>query len=152
MGKYGDTLKGYGKPKQNNNMAANLEVTYDLNNSKAAQELDSQLDNIIKNIEGIITGSDGNREEWVKKLVLGVHASHPGMGVMAIHPKHEIHGPNASWTHFHREFKKVWGTAGFEIYLIRPRSGTVVTNLGDGGFINWCFVGHSKRDGAVVTF
>ncbi|MBN8246523.1 MAG: hypothetical protein J0L84_03675 [Verrucomicrobia bacterium] len=131
-------------------MPADIQI--DLSNTTVLHTVDTQLSQLLHNFEGLFQGTDGPREEWVRSLHNHFHQSYPGYGVMVIHPKHEIHGPEHSWMGVHKEFKKTWGTVGFTVYVIRKGSGTVVTNLGDGGFINWCFSGHSRRDGSVATF
>ena len=129
-------------------------VEINLNNKKSTKALDEQLAKFVNNLSYTFSGNnDGDREHWVENVHKHFTASYPGYGVMVIHAgQDQITAPENSYEHFHLEYRKTFGTEGFEVYVIRKGSNTVITNKGDGGYINWRFSGHKKRDGKLVVF
>ncbi|KAF9900322.1 hypothetical protein EC991_007477 [Linnemannia zychae] len=70
--------------------------------------------------------------------------------IAIIHSPHVIDGER-----IHRHHEKPNGsftTKGYDVYLMPRGRRAVLTNLGDGGFINWRFSGDFNRDGQTVTF
>jgi hypothetical protein len=57
--------------------------------------------------------------------------------------------PNASACDVMAQERASYGSIIFDVYVIR--SG-IFRNIGDGGFINWCFSEFKSRDGLTVTF
>ncbi|MGB7754817.1 MAG: hypothetical protein WBL23_01985 [Salinisphaera sp.] len=135
-------------------MAVNLNASINLDNKSVVAGIDDQLTNFLNNVSDAISGnSDGDRAEWIEKIHNHFAKSFPDHGVMVIHKgQDQINAPENSYKHFHLEFRKSYGTEGFEIYVVRKGSGLVITNSGDGGFINWRFSGHDERDGSSVVF
>lgn len=130
------------------------DITIDLDNKTATKTIDKHLSNFIDNLSNMFSGnSDGNRDDWVKNVHKHYVKSFPGHGIMVIHKgQKQISASSNSYKHFHLEYRKTFGTEGFEIYVIKKGSGTIITNTGDGGYTNWCFSGYSNRDGKIVTF
>lgn len=135
-------------------MPANIDATINLDNKTTTATLDKYASDFLDNLGNMFSGNtDGDRAEWVKKVHDHFAASFPSHGIMVIHKGQDrVNAPPSSYKHFHLEYRKFFGTEGFEIYVIKRGSGLVITNTGDGGFINWRFSGANKRDGSTVTF
>jgi hypothetical protein len=90
-------------------------------------------------------GRDGEkRETFTKSYVTELHKQFPDCNFVVIHTHHSIRG------HFekgHSELPMTIGTCGYEVYSSPKDRGFVLTNHGDGGFINWAFIGSFVRHG-----
>lgn len=135
-------------------MPANIDAKIDLDNKTTTKTLDKYASDFLDNLGNLFVGrKDGDRADWVKKVHDHFAATFPSYGIMVIHKGQDrVNAPANSYKHFHLEYKKLFGTEGFEIYVIKRGSGVVITNSGDGGYINWRFSGAKKRDGSTVTF
>ncbi|KAF8639362.1 hypothetical protein AX17_001551 [Amanita inopinata Kibby_2008] len=120
-------------------------------------------DLLVKGITGIVNLiQDGikkdkiARGEFTLHLVKEMQKKNPKFNYVVCHTKHETHfhgRQGKDWGHSHKEFDiKLGGTVGYEIYW--ARSGTFVLK-GDGGYLNWAFIGNVKsrsKDGKTVVF
>jgi len=117
------------------------------------------MDMISKVVGGIKAGIEKDKElrgDFTSKLVGDMSHNNPAFNYVVCHTKHTtafdgVEGTD--WGHSHQEFDvKVGGTIGYEIYYLK--SG-VFTRQGDGGFLNWAYIGNVKStstDGKVITF
>jgi hypothetical protein len=131
-----------------------MSITIDLDNVKFTTTADQHLTNLINNLSSFFSGSlDDDREKWVMGIWKHFTTSFPGYGVMVIHKGQvEVSGSDNFYKHFHMKHKKIFGTEGFEIYVVKKESGVVITNTGEGGFMNWCFSGETRKNGKVVFY
>ncbi|KAL2610475.1 hypothetical protein R1flu_029048 [Riccia fluitans] len=83
-----------------------------------------------------------DRESAIGSIVNHLRAAHPDKNVMVCHPPHLPSLNNASKMHLELNTGLV-GTTGVDVYVFDDG---IFTNLGDGGFINWCFDGNFVRD------
>ncbi|WP_413614750.1 hypothetical protein MRB56_12645 [Halomonas cupida] len=135
-------------------MPVDLSAEINLDNKSITAAADKYLTHFVDNLMQMLSGlNDGDREKWVEKVHKHFSETFPQHGVMVIHKgQDQINAPEDSYKHFHLEFRKTFGTEGFEVYVIKKGSGLVISNTGDGGFINWRFSGQKNRDGGAVTF
>ena len=135
-------------------MATSIEASINLDNKAVTKSADKIAADFLENVGNTLSGNKhGDREEWVETVHKHFATAFPSHGIMVIHKGQDVIAPASnSYKKFHLEFKKFFGTEGFEIYVVKRGSGTVITNLGDGGFINWRFSGAANRDGKTVTF
>ncbi|KAJ7581839.1 hypothetical protein C8J56DRAFT_1056841 [Mycena floridula] len=112
------------------------------------------IGNLVKDIKD----EKKNREIFVKNLLAGLVAKDSSFNYMIIHTKHTAKWEGIDGQHWHKEHVKcdtihlLKKSVGYEVYA--GKAG-VVTNNGDGGFINWSFQGRFTRSGKsnnVVTF
>ena len=95
---------------------------------------------------------NGERSEFAISVVK--HMMAVGYNAACIHPVSVGHRWDALIT-FEPKFRVglVERTISYKCYVARRGQGMVVTNTGDGGFINWAYGGWGvHRDGGTVTF
>ena len=93
------------------------------------------------------------REAFTQKTAQDFAAKFPGYNVMVVHTKHTWYKGDGQFRHHqHVEFPWGMGSYGYEIYLCKKGTTQYFRNLGDGGYINWCFIGNFQREGKWVTF
>jgi hypothetical protein len=95
---------------------------------------------IIKKVEG---DDNEKRAAFTRQTVEDARQQFPDYNVVIIHPAHTVSGERV---HQHVELGMAVGTCGYEVYLSRAQDSFTLTNNGDGGFINWAFIGYN-RDG-----
>ncbi|KAF6747003.1 hypothetical protein DFP72DRAFT_1075827 [Ephemerocybe angulata] len=111
---------------------------------------------ILKTILGEVQRDEQGRGEFTQKTVVEGRRLWPTLNWVICHPAHTTRfsgEQGVSWGHSHVEFDiKIGGTIGYEVYWFE--SGTFERH-GDGGFLNWAFVGDvasTSNGGATVTF
>lgn len=87
-----------------------------------------------------------NRDEFAKSVARHYH--YAGFNVAVVHPSSSGSGQASDFS-----MHPKWGlsTISYKVYLGVPGNRMVVTNHGDGGFINWAYHGNvQQRDGGTV--
>ncbi|KAL0955224.1 hypothetical protein HGRIS_004126 [Hohenbuehelia grisea] len=122
--------------------------TSQLEGRQAAQIASAVIGGITQIIGGIQDGIKQdklNRGEFTKNLVSQMHQQHPDFNWIVCHTKHtyKFDGQRGvDWDHRHQEFDiKVGGTIGYEIYNLKSGD---FTRQGDGGYLNWAYIGNIK--------
>ncbi|RDB14946.1 hypothetical protein Hypma_016156 [Hypsizygus marmoreus] len=112
--------------------------------------------NVVGRIKAGIKEDKNKRSGFTQDLVGQLNAKDPKLNYVICHTKHTTAFDGVSgkdWGHSHQEFDvKIGGTVGYEIYW--AKSGKF-TRKGDGGFLNWAYIGNIKSkssDGKVITF
>ncbi|RDB14945.1 hypothetical protein Hypma_016158 [Hypsizygus marmoreus] len=97
-----------------------------------------------------------NRSKFTQDLVNALNSKSPKLNYVICHTKHStaFEGTKGTdWGHAHQEFDiKVGGTIGYEIYWFTAGK---FTRQGDGGYLNWAYVGNVKSkspDGKEIVF
>lgn len=112
--------------------------------------------NVVGSIKAGIAADKNARSGFTQDLVGKMNAKNPKFNYVICHTKHKtaFDGKQGTdWGHSHQEFDiKVGGTVGYEIYW--AKSGKF-TREGDGGFLNWAYIGNIKSkssDGKEIVF
>ncbi|KAF9465411.1 hypothetical protein BDZ94DRAFT_1234573 [Collybia nuda] len=112
--------------------------------------------NVVGSIKAGIAQDKKNRGNFTQKLVGDMRAKSPQFNWVICHTKHKtaFDGTRGKdWGHSHQEFDvKIGGTVGYEIYYFKSGK---FTRQGDGGFLNWAYIGNVKSkssDGKEITF
>lgn len=92
---------------------------------------------------GAIQNDNEKREKFTQDFVDKARIDFPDYNVVIIHPPHSRDG---TWIHQHYELPMTVGTCGYEVYFSKIGDQFSLTNNGDGGYINWAFIGYN-RDG-----
>eukprot|EP00775_Hariotina_reticulata_P002889 gene2889-3178_t len=112
----------------------------------AAVEVYPVVKSIITDLVGLFTGAnDHEREEWIKGLVGQLAQQYPGFNVLVFKSGHFTEGPEDVQV----QTETRYADSNFTIMVFG--SGKFVRD-GDGGFINWCFMGKFDRCDNEVTF
>lgn len=86
------------------------------------------------------------RETYTQNFIDKMRAQYPNYNVVMIHTPHSVHG---NYVHQHVEEDMPIGSIGYEVYFSIISEPFDLTNEGDGGFENWCFIGYN-RDGNLI--
>jgi hypothetical protein len=87
------------------------------------------------------------REQFTQRFVAAAATRLPNANVVIIHPQHDRWG---TFNHEHVEMPGGGGTIGYEVYFAEKGRGFSLANQGDGGFMNWAFIGEFTRDGNTI--
>ncbi|RDB14947.1 hypothetical protein Hypma_016157 [Hypsizygus marmoreus] len=138
------------------------ESAFDLQERQAGAVVEAGAE-VIKLITGVVAGikagiaADKNkRSQFTQDLVKDLSSKNPAFNYVICHTKHTTAFDGAKgtdWGHSHQEFDiKIGGTVGYEIYW--AKSGKF-TRQGDGGYLNWAYIGNVKSkspDGKEIVF
>jgi hypothetical protein len=89
---------------------------------------------------------NATREAFTQSFVDNARAQFPQYNVVVIHPPHSVRGAHV---HQHYELGMTEGTCGYEIYFSKIGDPFGLVNEGDGGYINWGFIGYNQ-DGNII--
>jgi hypothetical protein len=89
-----------------------------------------------------------DRESAIRGIVKHCRTVYPKKNVMVCHSPHLANLEGCVKRHMELR-TGLLGTTGVDVYIFDH--GTF-TNLGDGGYKNWCFEGNFHRDGNHVQF
>ncbi len=96
-------------------------------------------------ISTIIDGDHDNESAFTQSTAAQLRKNYPDKNVMVVHGNHDASGLVNS-VHNHVELPvQVPNTKGYETYVFDYGDFNM---MGDGGFINWCFMGNFDRTGA----
>ncbi|RDB16535.1 hypothetical protein Hypma_002708 [Hypsizygus marmoreus] len=126
----------------------------------AAIDIASQAAGAIGDIVGVIKAGiqadKDKRTHFTQDVIDQLNTKDPTLNYIMCHVKHStaFDGEKGTdWGHSHQELDiDLGGTIGYEIYW--AKSGTF-TREGDGGYINWAYVGNvvsKSADGKVLVF
>ncbi|KAF5367707.1 hypothetical protein D9758_009858 [Tetrapyrgos nigripes] len=135
-------------------------VTQNLETRKGGKGgIDEIVDFAVEAIQGLIGAIQQDKEDrsqFTQALVSEMNKQDSSHNYVVCHTKHETHWDGqqgADWNHTHKEFDiKIGGTIGYEIYS--AESGQFIRE-GDGGYLNWAYVGNvvkNEDDGKKLTF
>jgi hypothetical protein len=109
---------------------------------------------LIQGITSSLDDDDQRRSAFTQSTVAEGKRQFPQFNWVICHPRHStdffgVQGED--WGHSHEELPVTFGTIGYDIFWCK--AGTFA-NHGDGGFINWAFLGFYDRspDGSVLNF
>ncbi|RDB15046.1 hypothetical protein Hypma_005457 [Hypsizygus marmoreus] len=98
---------------------------------------------LLKNILEDIERDNQARGRFTQELVYRLNQADWSFNYVVCHSKHTYSFAGrrgVDWGHYHEEFDiKVGGTRGYEIYWFRSGKFTL---QGDGGYLNWAYVGN----------
>jgi len=122
----------------------------------AVMDVAKMIVDVVGSIKAGIEADKNARGGYTQDLVGKMNAKNPKMNYIVCHTKHKtaFDGTKGKdWGHSHEEFKnQMGGTIGYEIYW--AKSGKF-TREGDGGFLNWAYIGNVKSksgDGKEIVF
>ena len=81
-----------------------------------------------------------NSHDWTAK-------KYPGWAIAIAHKA----TTKGKAIHQHVEVPLAFGTYGYEVYFVKPGKHFSLTRQGDGGFINWAYIGPWKRKGNTIS-
>jgi len=123
---------------------------------QAAEAVIQSITTIISSIQDGIAQDKINRSEFTKNLVAQLYQEHRNFNWIVCHTQHttKFDGKRGvDWDHRHQEFDvKIGGTVGYEIYNLKSGE---FTRQGDGGYLNWAFIGQiakSDQGGKHLVF
>jgi hypothetical protein len=98
------------------------------------------------------------RETFVNDTLNQASKTFPGYNVVVVHTAHTIYpafgqppwGSN-DYLHQHYEFDVCCGTIGYEVYLVKQGKPFDFTLNGDGGYLNWGWIGDFSWDQNTKT-
>ncbi|KAL0948797.1 hypothetical protein HGRIS_008927 [Hohenbuehelia grisea] len=115
--------------------------------ARVAKVVIDGVTDIIKGIQNGIKQDKLARSGFTQQLVAQMHQKHPDYNWIICHTKHttKFDGKRGTdWDHRHQEFDvKIGGTVGYEIYNLKSGE---FTRQGDGGFLNWAYIGNIKKN------
>src|SRR4051794_14725716 len=124
--------------------AGDIDIVDDATFAKAFANLVKIVENSIK----LALKNDGEkREAFTQEFAKKAREQYPNYNVVIIHTPHDREGV---WIHQHHELPMTVGTCGYEVYFSRIGDPFSLTNNGDGGYINWAFIGYN-RDGNRIS-
>jgi len=122
----------------------------------AVEDVVKMVINIVGTIKGEIAADKAARSGFTQDLVGRMYKKNPKFTYFICHTEHTTAftgKQGVDWGHSHQEFNVHFGkTVGYEIYW--AKSGKF-TRKGDGGYLNWAYIGNVKSTsdgGKVVTF
>ena len=89
---------------------------------------------------------NNKREQYTQQFVEQARAQFPYYNVVIIHPPHRVYGHS---THQHYELPMTVGTCGYEVYFSKIGDLFGLVNEGDGGYINWAFIGYTRDENTI---
>ncbi|RXW11593.1 hypothetical protein EST38_g14263 [Candolleomyces aberdarensis] len=112
---------------------------------------------LVGYVLGKIADEKGAREDYTRDFVENAAKQYPGWNWVICHVAHSIQFDGVQgedWDHDHAEFPILLGTIVYDIYWFK--SGTFV-KTGDGGWINWAYIGNilsrvDTSDSSTVVF
>ena len=96
-----------------------------------------------------IKDDNNKREAYTKQFVAQTSNHFPDCNIVICHPQHRVAGPHV--VHQHHELPMTVGTCGYDSYASPKGQPFLFENQGDGGYINWAFVGEFSRNGNTLT-
>jgi hypothetical protein len=101
-------------------------------------------------VVGVIINNDNNkREAYTQQFVQQASKQFPNYNIVICHPQHSVTGPHV--VHQHHELGMTVGTCGYDSYCSPKGQPFTFDNQGDGGFLNWAYVGAFSRNGNTLT-
>jgi hypothetical protein len=89
------------------------------------------------------------REAYTQHFVQQASQQFPNCNVVVCHPQHKVNGPH--YIHQHFELGMTVGTCGYDAYISPMGQPFVFANQGDGGYLNWAYLGRFNRNGNTLT-
>ncbi|KAJ3545575.1 hypothetical protein NMY22_g2376 [Coprinellus aureogranulatus] len=119
--------------------------------ASAAVDLRSQISGVL---DSVARGANFDRGNFTKSAVQTCRNNWSEFNWIICHTAHSyvwMGARGTDWEHWHYELDtKGPGTTGYEVYW--AREGVFSLN-GDGGFINWAYIGHvQKLDGGSTLY
>ncbi|KAJ3517719.1 hypothetical protein NMY22_g13903 [Coprinellus aureogranulatus] len=119
--------------------------------ASSAVDIRSQISGVL---DGVARAVKFNRGNFTKSAVQTCRSNWDEFNWIMCHPAHSyiwMGERGTDWEHWHYELNtKGPGTIGYEVYW--AREGVFSLN-GDGGFINWAYIGHvQKLDGGSTLY
>ncbi|KAJ8519983.1 hypothetical protein ONZ45_g3104 [Pleurotus djamor] len=135
---------------------ANVDNTTTVDKGFGAGDAIEAIINIVNLVQDRINKDKAARSQFTQDLVSRMHAAHPNFNWIICHTKHtyKFDGRRGvDWDHRHQEFDiKLGGTIGYEIYNLKSGE---FTRQGDGGYLNWAYIGRvikSDQGGKHLVF
>jgi len=123
---------------------------------EVVEDVVKMIINVVGTIKADIAADKAARSGFTQDAVGRMYKKNPKFTYFICCSKHTTAftgKQGVDWGHSHEEFKVHFGkTVGYEIYW--AKSGKF-TRIGDGGYLNWAYIGNVKSrssDGKVVTF
>jgi len=109
---------------------------------------------LVNKIKATIQKDKDRRDKYTQQFIEEFHKKYSHKNVIMCHPKHTAKWEGVrgkDWDKTHVKFRvKLGAPVGYDVYWGGPG---VFTNHGDGGYLNWAFIGVVlKRERNVVTF
>jgi hypothetical protein len=102
--------------------------------------------NVVKEALTANENDNEKREAFTQKFVNDARVQFSDYNVVIIHPPHRVYGHS---THQHYELPMTVGTCGYEVYFSKIGDPFGLVNEGDGGYINWAFIGYNRDENTI---
>lgn len=97
---------------------------------------------------GAVKNDNEKRKKFTQEFVEKASREYPNYNVVIVHPRHSTWG---TWIHQHYELPMTSGTCGYDAFFSRKGQGFTLANHGDGGYLNWAYIGEFSRNGNSVS-
>jgi hypothetical protein len=99
--------------------------------------------------KALIGDDNKTREAYTQNFVQQASQKLPNYNVVICHTQHKVAGPQVA--HQHHEVGMHVGTCGYDSYCSPKGQPFIFQNQGDGGYLNWAYVGEFSRNGNTLT-
>ncbi|KAF8079373.1 hypothetical protein FPV67DRAFT_115230 [Lyophyllum atratum] len=122
----------------------------------AVLDVAKMIIDVVGSIKAGIAADKNARSGFTQDTVGKMNKQNPKFNYIMCHTKHTTAfdgKQGVDWGHTHQEFDiKIGGTIGYEIYWVKSGK---FTRKGDGGYLNWAYIGNVKsksKDGKEIVF